>query len=58
MVGLTVSVIALSVVVHGITARPILAWYERALERGDKAASKAERATGSEMGARRAATGS
>jgi NhaP-type Na+/H+ or K+/H+ antiporter len=56
MVGLTVSVIALSVVVHGMTARPILAWYERTLERGDDAASKAERATGSELGARQAAT--
>jgi sodium/hydrogen antiporter len=32
MVGLTVGVIALSVVVHGVTMQPILAWYQRSLE--------------------------
>ena len=35
VVGLVVGVIALSVVVHGVTMRPILAWYERSLERRD-----------------------
>jgi sodium/hydrogen antiporter len=32
IVGLAVSVVALSVVAHGVTAQPILAWYERSLE--------------------------
>ena len=32
VVGLTVGVIALSVVVHGMTMQPILAWYQRSLE--------------------------
>lgn len=31
--GLTISIIALSVVVHGVSARPVLAWYERTLKR-------------------------
>lgn len=31
---LTLSVVALSVVVHGLSARPLLAWYERYLLRG------------------------
>ncbi len=33
LVGLTISVIALSIVVHGISSTPLLARYERALER-------------------------
>ena len=33
VVGLTVSVIALSVVIHGISATPLLARYERSLSR-------------------------
>ena len=32
LVGLVISVIALSVVVHGITAQPLLSRYERSLE--------------------------
>lgn len=41
MVGLTVGVIALSVVVHGMTMRPILAWYARSLERRGEERSRA-----------------
>jgi NhaP-type Na+/H+ or K+/H+ antiporter len=32
LVGLTISVIALSIVIHGITAQPLLSRYERSLE--------------------------
>jgi NhaP-type Na+/H+ or K+/H+ antiporter len=31
--ALTISIIALSVVAHGVSARPLLAWYERTLKR-------------------------
>ena len=34
VVDLTVSVIAISIVVHGITIHPLLAWYERRLHSG------------------------
>lgn len=34
--GLTVSVIACSIVVHGISSTPLLSWYERALERDQR----------------------
>lgn len=33
IVDITISVVALSVIVHGITARPLLSWYERHLSR-------------------------
>ncbi|CAN5869291.1 sodium:proton antiporter [soil metagenome] len=29
--GLTISVVALSILIHGVSARPVLAWYEREL---------------------------
>ena len=35
LVGLTLSVIALSIVIHGITAQPLLSRYERSLEDGE-----------------------
>jgi NhaP-type Na+/H+ or K+/H+ antiporter len=40
IVALTVSVVALSVVVHGVSARPVLAWYERLLEVTDEKEGK------------------
>jgi NhaP-type Na+/H+ or K+/H+ antiporter len=39
VVDLTVSVVAISIVLHGITIQPLLAWYERRLHHGDRAAS-------------------
>jgi NhaP-type Na+/H+ or K+/H+ antiporter len=37
VVDLTVSVVALSILVHGISATPALSWYERALRRQERA---------------------
>jgi sodium/hydrogen antiporter len=39
--GLTISVVALSVLIHGVTAQPVLTRYERALS-----SARAERVTG------------
>jgi NhaP-type Na+/H+ or K+/H+ antiporter len=39
LVGLTVSVIALSIVVHGITAQPLLLRYQRLLDKDDEVAA-------------------
>jgi NhaP-type Na+/H+ or K+/H+ antiporter len=33
LADLTLSVVALSIVVHGLTAQPLMEWYERRLER-------------------------
>jgi len=32
-IGLTISVVALSIIAHGMTAHPVLRWYERNLKR-------------------------
>lgn len=37
LVGLTISVIAISVVIHGITAQPLLSYYQRLLDADDVA---------------------
>ncbi|MBA3821335.1 MAG: cation:proton antiporter, partial [Deltaproteobacteria bacterium] len=42
LVGLTISVIAISVIVHGISAQPLLASYERLLERGKRRRATAQ----------------
>jgi NhaP-type Na+/H+ or K+/H+ antiporter len=36
LAGLTISVVALSILIHGITAPPLLARYERALPKSEK----------------------
>jgi hypothetical protein len=33
IINVTISVVALSVIVHGVSARPLLSWYERHLTR-------------------------
>ena len=35
LAGMTISVVALSVLIHGLSARPLLAMYERRLAAGD-----------------------
>jgi sodium/hydrogen antiporter len=32
-VGLTVSVVTLSIIIHGVSAQPVLAWYEKTIAR-------------------------
>ncbi|MDQ3364565.1 MAG: sodium:proton antiporter [Myxococcota bacterium] len=44
LVGLTISVIAISVVIHGVSAQPLLASYERLLERTKRRRPKAPEA--------------
>ena len=39
LADLTLSVVAVSIVVHGVTSQPLMEWYERRLERGRAASS-------------------